>query len=179
MKYCFNCGNEVSEGTKFCSFCGTKLIIKEQEEKTAKDVLENEENKENTGAQTEEASNIIEQENSEKTTRDEVFFEEKKKPSLKNSILSMVFGAIGADFAICTFIPFVFWMFLIPALIFKSISKKKYDEYIAEGGESNGFMKASHALRKATNIALIPCLIISAIYTIVIIALIVEANLHI
>ena len=177
MSYCFNCGNEIKESIKFCPACGTKVILPKKEEKEATECEKMQENVATTELVATEEKTENNEENTEKTTQDEVF--SKEKVSLKKSIQSMVFGALSADFAICTAIPFIFWMLLIPCLIFRSISKKKYNEYIAEGGESNGFMKASHAMRRGAGIALIPCLIFSVLYTVVIIALIIEANYHV
>ncbi len=173
MIYCFNCGKEAPDSSKFCPSCGTKLILKENNEKLDTECQKSQENLDNMECCAMEQSQDEVQENVEKTTQDEVFLEEKKKPGLKKSILSMIFGALSADFAICTFMPLIFFMFLIPCLIFRSISKKRYDEYIAEGGESNGFMKASHAMRRGAGIVLIPALIFSIFYTLIFVLLII------
>lgn len=36
MKFCFSCGNKITEGTQFCPECGTSLVQDERSEETTK-----------------------------------------------------------------------------------------------------------------------------------------------
>ena len=169
MSYCFNCGSVTDENKKFCTECGIKLIFPKKEEKIDEGVSEIEETYASEAEITENEECLICEEtaleNCEKTTQDQVFLEEKKEINYKKSILAMVFSALHLEFAATCIIPFFFILGLIPSLIFRRIGKKNYNEFIAEGGESNGFMKASHALRRGGLIVLICSLILGIIYT--------------
>ena len=61
--------------------------------------------------------------------------------SKKNSIISMIFGLLSLEFAATAITPIMGFVFLICAIVFSVIAKRKSTQYIDEAGAQNAFTK--------------------------------------
>ena len=126
-KYCKNCFATLEDDAKFCTACGAPVENEPKvEEKPAQPKLSDED-----------IARILAQKEAEMAaqnpqTNDYYQAAPSNEPdpsvSKKNSIISMIFGIMGFVFLIC-------------AIVFSVIAKRKSTQYIDEAGAPNAFTK--------------------------------------
>ena len=140
-KYCKNCFATLEDDAKFCTACGAPVVDEPKVETPV------EEAPRYTDAHIE---RILAQKEAEfqaqqmQSQINSYYGDNEPDPdvSKKNSIFSMVFGIISAEFAFSALLSgFAALIMMIVALVFGSMAKKKANLYIAEAGAPNGMCK--------------------------------------
>ena len=137
-KYCKSCFATLEDDAKFCTACGAPVVDEPKVEQEAPRYTD--EDIERILAQKEaefQAQQMQSQTNS-------YYGDNEPDPdvSKKNSIMSMIFGIISAEFAFSAILSgLASLIIMIIALVFGSMAKKKANLYIAEAGAPNGMCK--------------------------------------
>lgn len=149
-KYCKSCFATLEDDAKFCTACGAPVVNDEPEVK--------EEAPRYTDADIE---RILAQKEAEFQAQQEAqksYYNDEPDPdvSKKNSVMSMIFGILSAEFAVSAIATYVGFIFMILALVFSSMAKKKANLYIAEAGAPNGMCKVGKIISSiATPVAIV------------------------
>jgi hypothetical protein len=135
-KYCKNCFATLEDDAKFCTACGAPVENEPKvEEKPAQPKLSDED-----------IARILAQKEAEMAAQNpQASYYQENKPnpevSKKNSIISMIFGLLSLEFAATAITPIMGFVFLICAIVFSVIAKRKSTQYIDEAGAQNAFTK--------------------------------------
>lgn len=139
-KYCKNCFATLEDDAKFCTACGAPVENEPKvEEKPAQPKLSDED-----------IARILAQKEAEMAAQNpqrndyyQAAPSNEPDPSVskKNSIISMIFGLLSLEFAATAITPIMGFVFLICAIVFSVIAKRKSTQYIDEAGAPNAFTK--------------------------------------
>jgi hypothetical protein len=139
-KYCKNCFATLEDDAKFCTACGAPVENEPKvEEKPAQPKLSDED-----------IARILAQKEAEMAAQNpqrndyyQAAPSNEPDPSVskKNAIMSMIFGLLSLEFAVTAITPITGFVFLICAIVFSVIAKRKSTQYIDEAGAQNAFTK--------------------------------------
>ena len=116
MKFCPNCGHEVSEGKQFCHECGEKLSSNNQ-------------------------NGTYQTNNTGYTSYNYTYTPPTPTVSKKNSIIAFVLALVNIEIASLCIFPYVCFLALPGSILLSVFAIIKSNKYVREAGMPNAFSK--------------------------------------